>query len=126
LIHEIYYRDVQRHAIAGLASLVQRAADAGDAVAAQILKRAGNELAAAAASVITRLGMRGESFPTLLAGGIFHGVPRLKGDVEAHLSEVAPRSVVRLLEVEPAVGAVRLAIAAANGTASIPSYIEAG
>jgi hypothetical protein len=62
----------------------------------------------------------------LLAGGIFHGVPRLKGDVEAHLSEVAPRSVVRLLEVEPAVGAVRLAIASANGTASIPNYIEAG
>jgi len=126
LIHEIYYRDVQRHAIAGLASLVQRAADAGDAVAAQILKRAGTELAAAAASVITRLGMRGETFPTLLAGGIFHGVPRLKGDVEAHLSEAEPRSVVRLLEVEPAVGAVRLAIAAANGTAAIPSYIEAG
>ena len=43
---------------------------------------------------------------TLLAGGIFHGVPRLKGDVGAHLSEAAPRSVVRLLEVEPAVGAV--------------------
>jgi N-acetylglucosamine kinase-like BadF-type ATPase len=126
LIHEIYYRDVQRQAIAGLAGLVQRAADAGDAVAAQILKRAATELAAAAASVIARLGMRGEAFPTLLAGGIFHGVPRLKGDVGAHLSEAAPRSVVRLLEVEPAVGAVRLAIAAAHGTAAVPTYIEAG
>jgi len=126
LIHEIYYRDVQRHAIAGLAGLVQRAADAGDAVAAQILKRAGNELAAAAASVITRLGMRGEAFPTVLAGGVFHGVAGLQGDVEAHLSEVAPRSVIRVLDVEPAVGAVRLAIAAANGSAAIPTYVEAG
>lgn len=125
LVHEIYYRDLQRHAIAGLAALVQRATDAGDAVASQILARAGSELAAAAASVITRLGMRGETFLTVLAGGIFRGVPWLKGDVEARLSEVAPRSTVRLLEVEPAVGAVRLAIAAARGRVSIPSYIEA-
>jgi N-acetylglucosamine kinase-like BadF-type ATPase len=125
LIHEIYYRDVQRHAIAGLAGVVQRAADAGDAVAAQILKRAGNELAAAAASVITRLGMRGEAFPTVLAGGVFHGVSWLKGDVEAQLSEVAPRSVTRVLDVEPAIGAVRLAIAEAHGGAAIPAYIDA-
>jgi N-acetylglucosamine kinase-like BadF-type ATPase len=126
LIHEIYFRDLQRHAIAGLAALVQQATYAGDAVAAQILKRAGGELAASAASVITRLGMRGEAFPTVLAGGIFHGVPWLRGDVESRLSEVAPRSVIRVLDVEPAVGAVRLAIAAAKGPVAIPSYIEAG
>ena len=126
LIHEIYYRDVHRQAIAGLAGLVQQATDAGDAVASQILARAGSELATAAASVITRLGMRGDAFPTVLAGGIFHGVPWLKGDVETRLSEVAPRSVVRVLDVEPAVGAVRLAIAATKGTVAIPPYIEAG
>jgi N-acetylglucosamine kinase-like BadF-type ATPase len=125
LIHEIYYRDLHRHTIAGLAGLVQRATDAGDAVAAQILKRAGGELAAAAASVITRLGMRGEAFPTVLAGGIFRGVPWLRDDVASRLSEVAPRSVVRLLEVEPAVGAVRLALAASKGRVVIPTYIEA-
>src|SRR5687767_8784136 len=126
LIHEIYYRDLHRQTIARLAGLVQKATDAGDAVAAQILTRAGGELANAAASVITRLGMRGDAFPTVLAGGIFHGVPWLKGDVETRLSEVAPRSVVRVLDVEPAVGAVRLAIAAVNGTVVIPPYIEAG
>ncbi len=123
LIHEIYYRDLQRHATAGLAALVQEATDAGDAVAAQILVRAGGELAAAAASVITRLGMRGEAFPIVLAGGIFRGVPWLMGDVATRLSEVAPRSTARLLDVEPAVGAVRLALAAARGEVKIPSYV---
>lgn len=123
LIHEIYYRDLHRHAIAGLAALVQRATDAGDAVASQILSRAGAELAAAAASVVSRLGMRSETFPTILAGGIFHGVPWLTKDVTARLSEVTPRSEVRLLDVEPAVGAVRLALAAARGTVRIPSYV---
>lgn len=123
LIHEIYYRDLHRQAIAGLAALVQRASDAGDAVAAQILTRAGAELAAAAASVITRLGMRGEMFPTVLAGGIFRGVPWLVNDVTARMSEVAPRTQVRVLDVEPAVGAVRLALAAARGTVTIPAYV---
>ena len=82
LIHEIYYRDLHRRAIAGLAALVNQAAVEGDAVAAQILARAGTELAAAASSVITRLGMRGDAFPTVLAGGIFRGVPSLARDVE--------------------------------------------
>lgn len=123
LIHAIYYRDLHRHAIAGLAAVVQEATDAGDAVAAEILARAGTELASAAASVITRLGMRGDAFPTILAGGIFRGVPWLTRDVEARLSEVAPRSTVRLLHVEQAVGAVRLALMAARGEVNVPSYV---
>jgi N-acetylglucosamine kinase-like BadF-type ATPase len=123
LIHEIYYRDVHRHAIAGLAALVDQAAEARDAVAGQILARAGAELTAAAASVITRLDMRGQMFPTILAGGIFRGVPWLATDVTARLSEVAPRSEVRLLDVEPAIGAVRLAIAAARGSVTLPTYV---
>jgi N-acetylglucosamine kinase-like BadF-type ATPase len=123
LIHEIYYRDLHRHAIAWLAALVQRASDAGDAVAAQILARAGSELAAAASSVVSRLEMRGDVFPTVLAGGIFRGIPWLVGDVTARMSEVAPRTDVRVLDVAPAVGAVRLAVAAAHGRATIPSYV---
>lgn len=123
LIHAIYYRDVHRQAIAGLAGVVQQATDAGDAVGAEILARAGAELASAAASVIGRLGMRGEEFPTILAGGMFRGVPWLTRDVQQRLSEIAPRSAVRVLEVEPAVGAVRLALAAARGTVDVPTYV---
>jgi len=122
LIHEIYYRDLHRHAIAGMAALVQGAAGAGDAVAGHILSRAGTELAAAAASVITRLGMRGDAFPLVLAGGIFRGIPSLVTDVGQRLSEAAPRASARLLEVEPAVGAVRLALAAARGPVTVPAY----
>jgi N-acetylglucosamine kinase len=123
LIHAIYYRDLHRHSISALAGLVQHASDEGDAVAQEVLSRACTELTTAAASVITRLGMRGEVFPTVLAGGIFRGLPSLARDVTARLSEVAPRSVVQLLEVEPAVGAVRLALAAARGAVTIPTYV---
>jgi len=122
LVHQVYYRDVQRHSIAAIASLVQQAAAEGDAVASEILSRAGTELASAASSVITRLGMRGEAFPIVLSGGIFRGVPWLVDTVTTRLVETAPRSEARLLDVEPAVGAVRLAIAAASGTLTIPAY----
>jgi N-acetylglucosamine kinase len=123
VIHAIYDRGLQRHAIAGLAGVVQRAMDAGDAVAGEILDRAATELAAAAASVVTRLGMRGDVFPTVLAGGMFKGIPSLVANVSTRLAEVAPRSEVRELEVEPARGAVTLALAAARGEVVIPAYI---
>ncbi|HLG59421.1 MAG TPA: BadF/BadG/BcrA/BcrD ATPase family protein [Vicinamibacterales bacterium] len=123
VIHAIYDRGLQRHGIAGIADVVQQATDAGDAVASEILGRAAGELAAAAASVVTRLGMRGDVFPTILAGGIFRGIPSLAADLASRMAEVAPRSEVRRLEVEPAQGAVTLALAAARGHVAIPSYI---
>ena len=123
LIHEIYYRDVHRHTIAGIAGLVQRAMEQHDAIAAEILTRAGGELASAAASVITRLEMRGHAFPTVLGGGIFRGIPWLVDDLTRRLSEIAPRTEVRRLDVEPAIGAVRLALAAARGSFANPTYV---
>jgi N-acetylglucosamine kinase-like BadF-type ATPase len=102
---------------------VQRACDAGDAIASEILARAAAELTSAAASVITRLDMRGDEFRVVLSGGIFAGIPALVSNVSARLPEVAPRSRVRLLDVEPAMGAVWLARAAAHGTAAVPVYL---
>lgn len=123
LIPEVYERDMYRPVIAGIAALVRRAAESGDAVAADILARAGAELTAAASSVIARLGMRGDAFPTILSGGVFRGIPQLVEDVTARLSEVAPRSRVSLLDADPALGAVRLALRAARGQVTIPTYV---
>ena len=123
LIHAIYDRGIQRLAVAGIAAVVQGAFEQGDVVAADILRRATTELASAATAVIQRLEMRGDMFPTVLAGGAFHGIPSLVAGVASTLSDVAPRSEVRLLQVEPAVGAVRLALAHANGGVTVPQYI---
>jgi len=40
-----------------------------------------------------------------------------------HVAEIAPRSDVRPLDAEPAMGAVTLALTAARGTVAIPAYI---
>ena len=123
LVHAVYVRGLHRYAIASIAPVVQEAVDLGDAVATDIVMRAATELSSAASSVITRLGMRGDVFPTVLAGGVFRGLPSLIDRVAAHLAELAPRSEVGRLDVEPAHGAVTLALAAARGQAAIPSYI---
>jgi hypothetical protein len=67
--------------------------------------------------------MRGEVFPTILAGGMFKAVPWLADEVMRLLLEVAPRSHARVLDVEPAAGAVHLALAEARGAATIPVYV---
>jgi len=118
----VYDRKSPRVAVAALGPIVQRAADQGDAVAMRILERAAEELVLAARSVATQLDMRGDAFPFLLAGGIFRVVPRLAGELRPRLIEVAPRSHVEILDKEPAVGAVWLALAEANGGASLPEY----
>jgi hypothetical protein len=50
-------------------------------------------------------------------------VPWLAQALAGRLPAIAPGSSVVTLEVEPAVGAVRLAIADVEGTLALPAYI---
>jgi len=119
----VYDREAPRVAVAELGPIVQRSADVGDAVATRILERAAEELVLAAGSVASRLEMRGDAFTFFLSGGAFRVVPRLAADLERRLIEVAPRSQTQRLDVEPAVGAVWLALAEARGGAKVPRYV---
>jgi N-acetylglucosamine kinase-like BadF-type ATPase len=125
LVSEIYHQPQGRRAIAALAPLVDGARADGDLVATEIMIEAANELARAAASVISRLEMRGEQFPILLAGGILKRSEWLAAEVALRMAEVAPRSAVLPLTQEPALGAVRLALAEARGGVRVPPYIDA-
>lgn len=122
LVRIVYDRALPRRSVAALGPIVQRACQEGDAVALRILERAAGELAAAAGAVATRLEMRGDAFAFLLAGGVFRAVPWLVAELQRRLSEVAPRAQTRLLDREPAAGAVRLALAEARGGARVPAY----
>jgi N-acetylglucosamine kinase-like BadF-type ATPase len=123
LVRIVYNLEAPRHSVAMLGPLVQRACEEGDAVAAHILEHAGEELVVAARSVATRLEMRGDAFPIVLSGSVFRLVPRLVDEVARRLVEVAPRADVRLLQTEPAWGAVTLALAAARGGLRLPRYV---
>lgn len=125
LVREVYDRGLQRQSVAALGFIVDRARADGDVVASEILNEASAELTRAAASVIGRLQMRGQSFKTVLAGGMFRLIPWLADRVGAQLAEVAPRASVARLEVEPAIGAVHLALREARGGVRVPPYLDA-
>jgi N-acetylglucosamine kinase-like BadF-type ATPase len=118
----VYDREIPRMRVAALGPIVEGAVSAGDAVAMRILERAVDELMLGALSVATRLEMRGDAFTFYLAGGVFRVVPSLAAVLPRRLVEVAPRCQVQLLDEEPAVGAVWLALAEAREGAQITHY----
>jgi len=122
LIHEVYLNRLQPSAIGSLASCVETAFERGDETAAAILRTAADELEALGLSVAGRLRLQAETFPFILAGGILRSVRWLREEVERRLTTAIPRCVVRLLDREPAVGAVSLAIQETRGGARIPTY----
>jgi N-acetylglucosamine kinase-like BadF-type ATPase len=122
LIHEVYHTTLKPPAIGALAKSVQAAFSEGDAVAIGILRGAADELEASALSVARRLGLVGTAFPFVLAGGIFRAVPWLEQELARRLPVASPRSRAILLDREPAVGAVALAVQDAHGAAPIPAY----
>jgi N-acetylglucosamine kinase-like BadF-type ATPase len=122
LIHEVYHTNLRPSAIGSLAACVQEAFSQGDAVAVGILRAAADELEGSAMSVARRLGLVGQHFNFILAGGIFRAVPWLTQELERRLPIDAPNSRARLLDREPATGAVGLALQEAHGGAAIPAY----
>jgi N-acetylglucosamine kinase-like BadF-type ATPase len=122
LIHQIYHEDVSPRSIAALAKYVQHSRDEGDMVATGILNHAADELITAATAVMTRLELADQPFTFVLAGGMFHAIPWLCDQLQLLLPSVARHSRVVRLEDEPALGAVRLAIAETQGGARLPVY----
>lgn len=107
LIPRVYERGLPKPRIAALAPLVQRAADQGDDTARRLLDDGATELCLAARAVARRLTFS-PPFAVVLAGGVFKGCPSLVEIVTTRLG--LPGAEVRLLEAEPALGAVTLAL----------------
>jgi N-acetylglucosamine kinase-like BadF-type ATPase len=122
LIHQVYHGTLRPAAISALAQCVMSAFSAGDAVAIGILRAAADQLESSALSVARRLDIVGSEFPFVLAGGIFRAVPWLEEELARRLPLASPRSRTVLLDIEPAAGAVRLALKEARGDYAVPAY----
>jgi N-acetylglucosamine kinase-like BadF-type ATPase len=122
LVQIVYDRDMPRRQVAALGPVVQEARNGGDPVAVRILDRAADELVLTVRSVVARLELGAEAFPVVLSGGAFGAVPWLAAELRTRLMFEWPHSEVRLLDREPALGAVSIALAVARGDARIPTY----
>jgi N-acetylglucosamine kinase-like BadF-type ATPase len=108
LVPRIYEQGLGRHEIAALAGRVQEAAGEGDSLAAELLEQAAAELALAAAAVGRQLSFGEAEFPLVLAGGLFKACPTVGARLRERVALEGARP--SLLEVEPARGAVTLAL----------------
>jgi N-acetylglucosamine kinase-like BadF-type ATPase len=108
LVPRVYERGLPKHRIAALAPLVQKAHERGDAVATELIGQGARELALIARAVVRQLSLGADPYPVVLAGGVFKGCPDLVPPLVAALELAAARPA--LLQVEPARGAVNLAL----------------
>lgn len=122
LLHQVYHHQLKPAAISALAGCVQQAITRGDEAALAVLRGAANELEGAALSVARRLDLLQEPFSFILSGGVFRAVPSLQQELAARLPRAAPLSNIRLLDREPAEGALAFALQEARGGARIPAY----
>ncbi len=102
-----YAQETPRARVAELAGVVEEAAVAGDAAAGALLDQAADHLARAARAVAGRLGFPA-AYPLILAGGTFRACPSLEARLGGRLD--LPGAEPRRLAVEPARGAVTLAL----------------
>jgi len=115
LLPLVYEKEMPKYKIAALAPLVEASRAAGDAVATRIIEGAAAELALHARSVARQLELGKGPFPVVLAGGVFRACPTLPALLQERLE--MPQALLRRLEVEPAMGAVALALDLLRGAA---------
>lgn len=115
---QLYTRDDRAGVLAGFASAVAEAADAGDARARGILSDAGDE---AARSVVAALG---DDLPSVVAGtgGVF-GAPEVRESFERAVRAARPDADLRAAAGGPLDGALVLADRVAHGTiVGVPGF----
>ena len=97
--------------------LVARAAQHGDEVSRKILDSAVDALVELADHVIRELGLTGEKFPLVRAGGVFGHCAYLDALVDLRLAAIAGRATIGPLQTSPAEAAAQMARTAAGRAA---------
>jgi N-acetylglucosamine kinase-like BadF-type ATPase len=91
------------------APAVFQIANAGDAVAREVVTWAGHELGELACAVIRQLEMQNEAFEIVQIGGLFGGGPLYSDAVHEIILKLAPKAAFVRLNVPPVVGGALLA-----------------
>jgi N-acetylglucosamine kinase-like BadF-type ATPase len=95
----------------GLAPMLLRASDEGDAVARTVVNRLAEEISVMAITAMRRLGLTALATPVVLGGGVITARnPTLMSGITRRLTEAAPAAEVRVIDVPPVAGAALLGL----------------
>jgi N-acetylglucosamine kinase-like BadF-type ATPase len=119
VIHAFHLRELDYGDLGLLSPVVFEHADAGDAIAGELLDRQGDEIALMAASCIERLQLGEHPVPVVLGGGVVASRnARLMAAVRHRLDERAPLSTIVHVAAPPIIGAALLALEAVGAEES--------
>jgi N-acetylglucosamine kinase-like BadF-type ATPase len=98
-----------------LPAVLFAAAEGGDAVALSLVRRQADEIAAMAATAISRLdladGPEPPAIPVVLGGGVLEARnPLLTASITGRLAKLAPTAVARIVDTPPVTGAALLGL----------------
>ena len=107
----VYGKPLTKSEIAAFTEEVEKAATAGDRVAANLFQTAANDLAMQARAPIEALGLEGP-FKVAVVGGVFASGGCLRTPFEAAVREFAPEAQFVAPEIPPVGGSLLLALRA--------------
>jgi len=106
LVPKIYAGELQKEDIAGLTPMVFQTADENDAVAKDIIERAGRELGKMAVAVVKSLGLAGETIRLAPIGSVLENQKEvLQPYIEAELHDLSDLVIFQDPHYPPAIGA---------------------
>jgi N-acetylglucosamine kinase-like BadF-type ATPase len=122
----MYLGRIDSHRLVELAPLVfEAAARRHDAMAREILNRVADEIVAFSLAVIRRLQLSRRDVEVVLGGGIFRADdPQFFTRISNGIHAVAPRAILRRLDVPPVVGAALLGLDAVGADRSLGDAIR--
>lgn len=105
-------RTLNRRTVAALARVVDREAEAGDAIAARCIREAADELADLAVEMIAEMGVGDEELPVIASGSVARHSRIWWEHMCARIARVAPRMRPMIPPVPPVIGAALVAFGA--------------
>ncbi len=107
-ITQIVAKNLDPQQVAALFLLVCDADREGDRVARRLCREGARDLGQLALALARRMGLR-RTIPVVCAGGVFRSSPTIRRTFARYVREAMPSAQVRLLQCEPAKGALSMA-----------------
>jgi N-acetylglucosamine kinase-like BadF-type ATPase len=126
VVQGLHFAEIDRAAIHGLCPLLFEVASAGDQVAQDVVARFVEEVSTWATVILRRLELTTEATEVILGGGVLTGVGApVIAEIERRCVKVAPNAVVRVVDVDPVVGAALFGLDTLGAPASAKAALKA-
>ncbi|WP_410623113.1 N-acetylglucosamine kinase [Amycolatopsis sp. cmx-8-4] len=126
VVQGLHFEEIPAASIHGLCPLLFEVAAAGDEVAADIVTRFVEEVSVFAAVILRKLDLTEDTPEIVLGGGVLTGIGTpVIAEIERRCLKVAPRAVVRVVDVNPVVGAALFGLDTLDAPASAKAALKA-